>query len=875
LTTKPSTSAGRADHRHPFGVLLAQYRARRPGLSQTRLAQLAGYDQAILVRMAQGKKDLTGPSGRERIVRLIDTLAEQGALDTLEEANALLLAATQPPLFEHHPVEAKLLARLAHLPAGHRVRRTNLPAALSSFVGRTHEIADVKRLLKTTRLLTLTGAGGAGKTRLAQQAAAEVLIGYADGVWYAELAALQDAASIADAVARALGLVQADRPALEHVCDFLRERHVLMVLDNCEHLIEDAATFAITLLQACPRAMILATSREALNVEGETALRVPPMQQEEAVQLFMLRGQAARGGTDLNAPSDLVKHICERLDGMPLAIELAAARLNTLSLSDIAAGLDDRFTLLAHGRRGALSRHQTLRAMIDWSYELLSAQEKVVFRRLGVFIDGWALEEAAQVVDVEGFAEVHLQLIHKSLIVTDDAGDHMRYHFLETLREYAQERLKAAGEWDALHRRHAEVFARLAVEAEPHMRGGQQRQWVAKIKREYSNFRRALGWSFAPGHEVVAGYRIVTTLAFFWAFTSDYERDGFQWIAQAYALAREDHTTPRLAVGRVLSLALNYRAPATVAEERQIFERIRPWFEAGGDSFDLALLLTIYAEALTSRKPNDAEGQQLLDTAISIAERVNAPWVLGLCHAHKAWHLANLGESAKAEQLIRTALSLNLACGNETDLSSVHFDLADPLLQQLRFREALDHAQESVSLAREWGHPMNELRAMVWMAECHRHLGDLPLALSLAEGACKIVRDVFTPRYGRLAVLTLAKVLNDMGEAGEAERLVLDEMKVDQRGMNIQHRRAESCFDVLACIASRRGDAARCARLAGCADAELALIKKTRYPYSDWEYAPHFERARAELGEEAFERLRAEGRAMTSDQAMAYALGER
>ena len=225
--------------------MLRQYRLRKPGLSQGRLAELAGYDQAILVRMAQGKKDLTGPSGRERVVRLMAVLAEQGALTTLDEANALLLTANLPPLFERQPAEAKLMTRLAQTQTGHKVRRTNLPAPLTRFIGRSHEIAEVRRLLRESRLLTLTGAGGAGKTRLAQQIAADELISYPNGVWYAELATLTDGAAIVDAVVQALGLIKSDRPAQAQLIDFLSDRHVLLVLDNCEHLIAEVAAFVL------------------------------------------------------------------------------------------------------------------------------------------------------------------------------------------------------------------------------------------------------------------------------------------------------------------------------------------------------------------------------------------------------------------------------------------------------------------------------------------------------------------------------------------------------------------------------------------------------------------------------------------------------
>jgi NB-ARC domain len=365
--TKPRSS--KSAQRHPFAQLLAQYRQRKPGLTQTRLAELAGYDQAIMVRMCQGKKDLTGPSGRERVVRLIEALANQGTLTTLDEANALLLAASMPPLFEPQPVEAQLIQRLSQ--SGdrprHYVRRTNLPAPMTNFVGRTQEVADIRRLLNESRLLTLTGAGGCGKTRLAQQVAADVLIRYTNGVWYVELAALTHAHQVAENVARIFGLTVTEQSAFEQLVDFLRDRHALVVLDNCEHLIDAVAAFAVMLLQSCPRLSLLTTSRELLNVDGEMAWRVPPMPIDEAARLFVNRASAARPSLQLGIHDARVRDICQRLEGMPLAIELAASRLYGMSLEDIATRLGDRFNLLVGGRRGVIPRHQTLRALIDWS----------------------------------------------------------------------------------------------------------------------------------------------------------------------------------------------------------------------------------------------------------------------------------------------------------------------------------------------------------------------------------------------------------------------------------------------------------------------------------------------------------------------------
>ncbi len=236
---------------HPFGQLLGQHRARKPGLSQRKLAELAGYDQAIVARMARGGKDLTGPSGRERLLRLVETLADQGALTSVDEANALLQSADLPPLYERLPADAKLLVRLSGAVTGHRVRRTNLPSAPNAFVGRIQELADVRALLDQARLVTLTGAGGCGKTRLAQRVAGDVLLQYAEGVWFAEFASLDNPALAPEQVARVFGLAGTDRPVTDQLAEFLRDRQVLLVLDNCEHMIDAAAALVARLLSEC------------------------------------------------------------------------------------------------------------------------------------------------------------------------------------------------------------------------------------------------------------------------------------------------------------------------------------------------------------------------------------------------------------------------------------------------------------------------------------------------------------------------------------------------------------------------------------------------------------------------------------------------
>jgi predicted ATPase/class 3 adenylate cyclase len=389
----------------------------------------------------------------------------------------------------------------------------SLPTQTTTFVGRQRELANAAGLLETTRLLTLTGPGGSGKTRLALHLAADVLDRYPDGVWLVELAPVTDPAGVAPAVAAAVHIgEQPGRPVVDTISAGLRKRQLLLLLDNCEHLIASCADLADALLRSCPLLTILATSREGLNIPGETlvpvpALRVPEgdtlppldeLREYEAISLFVDRCssyQPAFALTQENA-ADIVR-ICRRLDGVPLALELAAARVRVLSVAQVAKRLDDRFRLLTGGSRTVLARQQTLRAMIDWSYDLLDDSERVLLRRLSIFVGGWNLEAAEVVCAGEGIErqdvlDLLAHLVDKSLVGKQDRGGVARYGMLETIREYAREKLVDAGEADAIRRRHFDYFFRDAVD---------KPMWARPIGRlsadyglDYENFRAAIEW---------------------------------------------------------------------------------------------------------------------------------------------------------------------------------------------------------------------------------------------------------------------------------------------------------------------------------------------------------------------------------------------
>jgi len=430
----------------------------------------------------------------------------------------------------------------------------NLPAALTSFVGRGKEIAEVKRLLANTHLLTLTGPGGTGKSRLALQTAGDLLNQFPHGVWLVELAPITDSSQIGNAILFALNLPsEAHRPAIDMLCDVLRERELLIILDNCEHLVEASSAVASRLLQASPRLRILATSREALGIAGESIFRVPSLDlpdmtmpctleslyQHEAALLFIERAVAALpifSATNENAPA--IAQICSRLDGVPLALELAAAKVRALSVDQIAKRLDDRFRLLTGGNRTALERHQTLRATLDWSHNLLPEAEQTLFRRLSVFVNGWTLEAAEEVCYDEKLRQedifLHLeQLVNKSLVTADEWKAEKRYRMLETMRQYAGEKLIDAGESTALRDRHLDFFLALAETAAPHLTRAEQVEWLDKLEEEHDNVRAALDWSSGLD-KPQSILRLCAALGMFWVMHCHW-MEGLNWLRTALA----------------------------------------------------------------------------------------------------------------------------------------------------------------------------------------------------------------------------------------------------------------------------------------------------------------------------------------------------
>jgi predicted ATPase/DNA-binding CsgD family transcriptional regulator len=502
-------------------------------------------------------------------------------------------------------------------------RNHNLPVQVTRFFGRETEIASLKQRLAEQRLVTLTGSGGVGKTRLALQAAGEVLDEFSGGVWLVELALLTDAALLPQHVAAVLGVSETPgRSRLEDLTLFLRERQVLLLLDNCEHLLEACAQLVETLLHACPSLKILASSREPLGIAGESVFGVRSLpfpdpdhlpsidkvNEYTAIRLFADRARLVLADYQVTASNAAaVARICQRLDGIPLAIEMAAARVNILSTANLAERLDDSFRILTGGSRTALPRQQTLRAMIDWSYELLNDTERLLLQRLSVFAGGCTLEAAEAVcsgtaieagqrpatnrppveilsIDQADILDLLSSLVSKSMVIADRRPHaDTRYHLLETVRQYAREKLRAAGESERRHSQHLRFFVQLAEESESRLRGPEQITWLHWLENDLDNLRAALDYSQASqaSEAAQAGLRLAVALRRFWDIRS-HERQAHAWLEAA--LARDRVPEGSLARAAALSAAAAMvaeaadvaRARAEAEESVEIFRQAGP-----------------------------------------------------------------------------------------------------------------------------------------------------------------------------------------------------------------------------------------------------------------------------------------------------------
>lgn len=860
---------------HPFGEQLAIYRSRRPGLSQARLAQILGYDPAVITRMAQGRLDLTGPTGRDRVVRIIGALRDEGALHTLDEANALLAAAAMPPLYDGLPAESTLVQAFSSDPNAfspdptHAHTAHNLPALLSSFIGREEEIAELSARLRGTRLLTLTGAGGVGKSRLADRLAREVLTDFPDGVWLVQLAPVGDGALVVNAVASALGLRPSGRAVRDMLVDHLRDKHLLLVFDNCEHLIESCAAIAEAVLHACPRLSVVATSREPLRVAGEVAWRVPPLPDEFALRLFEVRARAVRRNFVLReGDAALVAKICARLDGIPLAIELAAARLTALTLEQIAARLDDRFRLLTVNSRTALPRHRTLRAAIDWSYGLLTEAERALLHQVSVFAGGWTLELAELTCGIDGTLDALAQLVDRSLVMVRDTPLGARYDLHETIRQYAREQLIESGGWHAAQRHHAEACLALAKRAQAQWQFTDQRRWIASLEADLDNIRAALAWSLSDEGDPGLGVQIAAGLNGFWLQSRRLE--GREWMQQLHR--RMPQTLPLDIRGPALleyAYLLDTTRPPELRElQRQLRElyaredpespivvEILGYQAMVADTYEASAALMAEAEAIAQRSPHRHARYWL-------------PYFRGLHLGPARWKL----DMARAQASYHDLLAAATERGDSFGQALAYEGMMHVAFYELRLQQAVALAEHALVLAEPIGAEMVILSTLHCMAEVALYDGRLTDAEAFIETA-----HMHNARYGHLApaahVIGLRMQLALQRGEHAAVRRSLEDLRPYACAITwvtVPNAAAYLGAEALACLASAEGRSGHAARLFGAVQAERERQHEAWWPKDRARITPYVEAARADIGAAAFEQAWAEGRAMTMAEATTF-----
>jgi predicted ATPase/DNA-binding SARP family transcriptional activator len=607
----------------------------------------------------------------------------------------------------------------------------------------------VREMLRVTRILTLTGAGGSGKTRLALEAAAQVAAEDAEAVAWVDLAPLIDPDLVAQQVAATLGVREEGvRSVTEALLVLLRARRLLLVLDNCEHLADACAALADTLLRGCPQLTILATSRAALGVAGERAWLVPPLSLPqpdaatspdqlahfEAVQLFVDRAQdvlPAFSLTEANAGS--VAHVCTRLDGIPLAIELAAARVKVLTPQQIAQRLDNAFVLLTSASRSAPPRHRTLRATMEWSHQLLSDPERRLFARLSVFAGGFTLDAleivcADERLETPQALDLLTALVDQSLVVMTEHQGTARYHMLETVRQYAASRLEESAEAARVQRRHAEYFLALVEEAEPELASPRRYPWIERLRREHDNLRAALAWSArADGH---LHLRMAGALYWFW-FHTGFWSEGRRWAVDALSLPAAVEQGPARA--KVLFAA------GTLSFWGGEAEVARSWLEASRD---------LWGELGDSRR------------------RAHASLYYGMCT------LSLTRDPALARPALESAAAGFEAAGDRWGLAHACNALGGVLLLQKQTSEAAELHERSAAIARGLGENVSLSIALHGAGEAARRQGDLDRAAAALREALAVLRhehdDVFTAR----ALEGLAFLLFDQGNSMEAARLL-------------------------------------------------------------------------------------------------------
>lgn len=743
------------------------------------------------------------------------------------------------------PVSFPPLKTLGSLP-------NNLPVQLTSFIGREKEIQALKQQLNQVRMLTLTGPGGAGKTRLSLQIAAECVDKFKHGAWFVELAPLSDPALVPQVVATTLSLhEQTGRTILEVLKEYLSDKALLLVLDNCEHLIEPCAQLADTLLRRAPKLKIIASSREALGIAGEMTYAVPSLSfptrapsqngnqidpdallEFEAVRLFEERARAVQPAftvTASNAPA--LVEICERLDGVPLALELAAARVKALTVEQIAKRLDDRFRLLTGGNRAALPRHQTLLATVEWSYDLLSEPERVLLQRLSVFAGGWTLEAAEHICAQEDATfdvlELLMHLVDKSLVVSDPQENAARYRYLDTIRQFARDKLGSSGPEHLrdVSNAHLDYFLGFAQEVDQILRGAEQKGGLVILDRELGNLRAALTWAAQSGR-TEAELKLTSALWRYWRVRS-YFSEGRRWLEDSLS---KGHDAPAGLRARALleagSLA-SYQADYTSAQQQ--LELSLELYRSLNDRRGMALSLNLlsHARMMTGDLPGS---QRAVEEGLTMFRDLKDARGMGYSLYFLGTTLQSTGELEAARRALEESHALMQQVGDRWWIGNILIQLGWSVNREGEPTRALQMFDEALEISAQFDDTRGTARALLYIGEAKCSQGDYGAAREKYREALKLFREIGDKWWGTV------------------------------------------CLEGLGYIASHQEEARRVALLLGAAEHMHEQLGAPVLPVYretvDWSVSC----ARAQLGAQAFAEIWRKGRALSYERAIELAM---
>lgn len=772
----------------------------------------------------------------------------------------------------------------------------NIPLPLTSFVGREREILQLKELLTTTRLLTITGAGGSGKTRLALRVATELSAHgvFKDGVWWDALESLTRPDFVTQSVANALGVREvADLQLAETLANYLRFKHLLLVLDNCEHLAMACARLAEQLLTTCPDLTIMTTSREPLGSGAERVWLIPALVlpepqprpliqklvQSEAIQLFVERARTVQPRFSLSDDNaSAVLQVCLRLDGLPLAIELAAALVKVVTVEQIASRLDGRLALLRAGLRTAPPRQQTLRATIDWSHNLLSEPEQILFRRLSIFVGGWTLEAAEAIcsgngIEARNVLELPTRLVDRSLVLVEEREHASRYRFLETIREYADEKLNQARESDSLRTCHVKYFLDWAEQAEHHLLGPKRLVWFNQLQLEYGNLSAALESCLAASDGIESGLRLAGALNHFFAESGN-AAQGRHWLEILLTSSSALTVAPAVRAKALYAAGLlaSNRGEYTVA--RQLFQESAAIWKQVGNLQGLAYSLLWLAKVEDSQGDNQ-KARELSDESTALFRQTEDKWSLAYSLATQ-WHVyLSEGDEAAMLSRLRESLALFEELGDRWNIYRPIYSLGHFMARLGKHAESRSYFMRFLPLARELDDRWAVAATHMVLGEMAAAEGDHVGAQQFYEQSLAIWKSYGVKRFIARILLDLAQLARDRRDQARATVLFAESLNTALESDPtdpLRHDTIAFCLAGLVAIWSGQGRAQLAARLLGVCRAVWGAIPSGYFfspfrRFDQTDYDRSFQAVRPRLGESDFTMAFEQGLSMSLEQA--------